>query len=315
METHAFTQFIVERIEREESDFELLFFDESIKAKTNRSKMKFSKETTPFLEDQTYSVSQTIEAIDPNLEGLLPSENSEPRSTFPTQLNPKLFVAPRKIKQLATPADQRIMQSRTAEMVRRMTKETSMKDKMDKGRKWFRKMFRKKADGDLGTLGILSEDHRLNLFEDRINEVADVVDHYEALHLSSQSRLQIRTAIKTLLAQHLILMRATDDEQLVEIREQQELQRVFTRLFTVITIYEDFVASLPDSQSAHSLLATHDDEVAISEDEILENLNDIALDDHTERIVEPEFEEQSKELPELPVKIIEREDIFRLINK
>jgi len=49
LETQAFSQFNLDRIEREETDFEILFFDESIKAKLNRSKMKFTKDPTPFL--------------------------------------------------------------------------------------------------------------------------------------------------------------------------------------------------------------------------------------------------------------------------
>jgi hypothetical protein len=78
-----------------------------------------------------------------------------------------------------------------------------------------------------------------------------VVDHFEALHLSSQSLKDIQDAIAKLHAQHLILMHATDEEQLVEDAEQEELQKVFMRLFTVITIYEDYLAS---SQSSGSLI-------------------------------------------------------------
>ncbi len=70
METQAFSQFTIDRITREESDFDVLFFDESLKAKKNRSKFKISKDVTPFLEDLSYSVKQTIQAMEPNTRGL-----------------------------------------------------------------------------------------------------------------------------------------------------------------------------------------------------------------------------------------------------
>jgi hypothetical protein len=118
------------------------------------------------------------------------------------------------------------------------------------------------------------------MFENRIGQVADVVDHYEALHLSSQSRVEIRAAIETLHSQNLVLMHATDEEQLVEEKEQVELQKVYVRLFAVITIYEDYISSLPDSQSMHSLLGKDDDKSS-----------------------EPEHVSESRELPKLLQKI------------
>ncbi|KAI9325833.1 hypothetical protein DFJ73DRAFT_193343 [Zopfochytrium polystomum] len=70
VETQAFSQFTLERIERPESDYEVLFFDESIKAKLNRSRLKFSKETTPFLRDGAYLIRSTVAAAAPNVEDL-----------------------------------------------------------------------------------------------------------------------------------------------------------------------------------------------------------------------------------------------------
>jgi hypothetical protein len=61
--TQAFAQFILDRIERPENDYEILFFDESIKQKLNRSRMRFSKEATPFLNETTYQISQSYETF------------------------------------------------------------------------------------------------------------------------------------------------------------------------------------------------------------------------------------------------------------
>ncbi len=49
-DTQAFHQFAYDRVERKATDYEVLFFDEAIKAKLNRSKIKISKEATPFLQ-------------------------------------------------------------------------------------------------------------------------------------------------------------------------------------------------------------------------------------------------------------------------
>ena len=70
--TQAFSQFLFARIIRPESDYEILFFDESIKDKLNRSRLKFSKDVTPFLKDPTYGVRAIFPAAAPNLEGLDP---------------------------------------------------------------------------------------------------------------------------------------------------------------------------------------------------------------------------------------------------
>ncbi|KAI8903476.1 hypothetical protein DFJ77DRAFT_92858 [Powellomyces hirtus] len=82
------------------------------------------------------------------------------------------------------------------------------------------------------------------MFEERVSEVTSVLDHYEQLHLSTQSPSEIRSALIQLHAQNLVLMRAADEEQLVDEGEQEDLQGVYMRLFRVITIYEDFMTSL-----------------------------------------------------------------------
>jgi len=49
LDTTAFSFFAFERVVRAREDYEILFFDESIKAKLNRHKVRFTKEETPFL--------------------------------------------------------------------------------------------------------------------------------------------------------------------------------------------------------------------------------------------------------------------------
>ena len=63
LETQAFAQFLLDRTERPENDYEVMYFDECIKQKMNRSRMRFSKEATPFLNETTYQISQGIETL------------------------------------------------------------------------------------------------------------------------------------------------------------------------------------------------------------------------------------------------------------
>jgi hypothetical protein len=50
-----FTQFITDRLLKSDQDPEILVFDEYIKLKLNRSKLKFVKEETPFLNVRQYN--------------------------------------------------------------------------------------------------------------------------------------------------------------------------------------------------------------------------------------------------------------------
>jgi hypothetical protein len=49
VETQCFMQFVIDRHQKSINEFDILFFDESIKEKMNRSKLKLNKDTTPFL--------------------------------------------------------------------------------------------------------------------------------------------------------------------------------------------------------------------------------------------------------------------------
>ncbi|KAI9495919.1 AEX-3 domain-containing protein [Zychaea mexicana] len=64
--SQMFTQFITDRLSKSAEDPEILVFDEFIKLKLNRSRLKFVKEDTPFLNDDSFSISQTIWATPPS---------------------------------------------------------------------------------------------------------------------------------------------------------------------------------------------------------------------------------------------------------
>jgi hypothetical protein len=70
LETQAFDQFTLDRIERPEDDYEILYFDESIKQKMNRSRMRFTKDPTPFLNETTYQISKSITTLPYNTQDL-----------------------------------------------------------------------------------------------------------------------------------------------------------------------------------------------------------------------------------------------------
>ncbi|KAJ3413960.1 hypothetical protein HDV05_007249 [Chytridiales sp. JEL 0842] len=239
VETQAFAQFTLDRVERPESDYEVLFFDESIKAKLNRSKLRFSKETTPFLKDGAYNVRATIQTLQPNMEGLDPKKRYSTQY-FPLALDESLIVPARTVTPLVTEADQRMMRSHTNELVNRARMAQGMKRKQDFS-KWMRtklKHFQKIGGGEIVSIGFLSEEQRRELFEERLRAVSDVIDKYEAAHLSIQSTEEVKAAIEDLHAQHLILMQAAEEE-LVDVSDQDELQVIYNRLFRALTIYED----------------------------------------------------------------------------
>lgn len=60
VDSQMFTQFITDRLAKAPDEPEVLMFDEFIKLKLNRSKFKLVKEDTPFLNDNSYNISQTI---------------------------------------------------------------------------------------------------------------------------------------------------------------------------------------------------------------------------------------------------------------
>ncbi|KAI8826731.1 uncharacterized protein EV422DRAFT_8059 [Fimicolochytrium jonesii] len=251
-ETQAFAQFILDRVERPESDYEVLFFDECIKEKKNRSKLRIGKESTPFLRESAYEVKSTVACLEPK--GLENGDHSFTNQTMPMQLDPRLLQPIRAVQPLITPEDHRMMRHMTNDLVQRARLANNLKRKQDFS-KWMKtkwRHFQKVGGGEVVALGFLSDEQRREMFDERIQEVTAVIDHYEQLHLSIQSLKEVRTALQQLHAQNLVLMRAADEEQLVDEGEQEDLQGVYGRLFRVITIYEDYMASLKSSGAFNS---------------------------------------------------------------
>ncbi|KAF9088481.1 hypothetical protein BGX29_000270, partial [Mortierella sp. GBA35] len=65
-ESQAFVQFVQDRVDRSPGDPEIMFFDEVIKAKINRSRFRLGKEETKFLDDPSYGVQESVKAIPPS---------------------------------------------------------------------------------------------------------------------------------------------------------------------------------------------------------------------------------------------------------
>ncbi|KAG0201010.1 hypothetical protein BGX28_006084 [Mortierella sp. GBA30] len=65
-ESQAFVQFVQDRVDRSPGDPEIMFFDEVIKAKINRSRFRLGKEETKFLDDPSYGIQTTVKAVPPS---------------------------------------------------------------------------------------------------------------------------------------------------------------------------------------------------------------------------------------------------------
>lgn len=111
------------------------------------------------------------------------------------------------------------------------------------------------------------------------------MDKYETAHISSQTRQDISAAIDELHQQNLILMRAADEEQLVDQEQQEDLQKVYSRLFTVITIFEDYFKS-------------HFSSLCLEQTSSMADMTKIEID-----AVDAEMARVEVDLPKLPVKI------------
>ncbi|ORZ16011.1 AEX-3 domain-domain-containing protein [Lobosporangium transversale] len=84
-ESQAFVQFVQDRVDRSPGDPEIMFFDEVIKTKINRSRFRLGKEETKFLDDTSYGIQSTTKAAPPS--GDIDIHNGETRR-FPTGLDP-----------------------------------------------------------------------------------------------------------------------------------------------------------------------------------------------------------------------------------
>eukprot|EP00467_Chlorarachnion_reptans_P001148 CAMPEP_0114513826 /NCGR_PEP_ID=MMETSP0109-20121206/15803_1 /TAXON_ID=29199 /ORGANISM="Chlorarachnion reptans, Strain CCCM449" /LENGTH=994 /DNA_ID=CAMNT_0001693777 /DNA_START=489 /DNA_END=3473 /DNA_ORIENTATION=+ len=98
LQTQAFTRFTDQRVAPgpmpgEVENYDIKFFDESIVAKTNRSRFRFSK-PTPFLDSNDFEIKEALPAPPPDTSGLPPGFTYQ--HTYFPRLNPKLYQATRR---------------------------------------------------------------------------------------------------------------------------------------------------------------------------------------------------------------------------
>lgn len=137
--------------------------------------------------------------------------------------------------------------------------------------KW--KHFKTIGDGQVIGIAFLTDEKRIELFSNRINAVSSVIDIYSMMHLSSKSRLEITEAIKILYEQDVVLRNMTDEEQLVDSSEQDDLRLIYTRLFTVVTIYEDYLVTLDSGKvNDDKMLVERDFNQALGSENLAGNL-------------------------------------------
>jgi hypothetical protein len=99
--TQQFDDFITKRLYSPEMP-DIIFFDQSIDAKLNRSRLKLRKVDTPFLQSaKTHKVLKTFLAVAPN-ESDLSTETPFIYKTWPENFNADLFSTPRPIPSIIT---------------------------------------------------------------------------------------------------------------------------------------------------------------------------------------------------------------------
>jgi pentatricopeptide repeat protein len=99
--TQQFDDFITKRLYSPELS-DIIFFDQSIDAKLNRSRLKLKKLDTPFLQSaKTHKHLQTFLAVEPNATHL-PNETRFIYKSWPEKFDPRLFCNPRPIPSMIT---------------------------------------------------------------------------------------------------------------------------------------------------------------------------------------------------------------------
>jgi pentatricopeptide repeat protein len=99
--TQQFDDFITKRLYSPKMP-DIIFFDQSIEAKLNRSRLKLQKVHTPFLQSaKAHKVLQKFKAVAPSV---METDDVGPfvYATWPETLNPKLFGTPRPIPSMIT---------------------------------------------------------------------------------------------------------------------------------------------------------------------------------------------------------------------
>lgn len=99
--TQQFDDFITKRL-YSPGEPDMIFFDQNIDSKLNRSKLRMKKVETPFLLNaKAHKVLKTIRAVDPTNEGLEPNKVYR-YELWPEKFDPALFGAPRPIPNMIT---------------------------------------------------------------------------------------------------------------------------------------------------------------------------------------------------------------------
>jgi hypothetical protein len=102
--TQQFDDFVSKRMFDAKKAPDVIFFDQSIDAKKNRSRRKFKKVDTPFLHSASaHRDLKTVQAVEPTCEGLPPLPDGEkysPYTTWPVAFDEALFGTPRPIPKI-----------------------------------------------------------------------------------------------------------------------------------------------------------------------------------------------------------------------
>jgi len=124
LKTQMFQRFLEER-EEDSNNASILFFDESVAAKNNRSKktaIKVGKRTTPFLDDDSWQISDTFTPPAPSNWGLPADGRVYSYPKFP-KLDAELFGAVRSVKQWPAEWEQKIQRRGASLRTRRKRKD------------------------------------------------------------------------------------------------------------------------------------------------------------------------------------------------
>jgi hypothetical protein len=102
--TQQFDDFITKRMFDAKKAPDVIFFDQSIEAKKNRSRRKFKKVDTPFLHSASaHRDLKRVQAVEPTCEGLPPLNEGgkySPYKMWPVTFDEKLFGTPRPIPKI-----------------------------------------------------------------------------------------------------------------------------------------------------------------------------------------------------------------------
>eukprot|EP00804_Cyclotella_cryptica_P030375 CCRYP_011909-RA/>CCRYP_011909-RA protein AED:0.01 eAED:0.01 QI:1940/1/1/1/1/1/2/892/737 len=102
--TQQFDDFVTKRMFDAKKAPDVIFFDQSIEAKKNRSRRKFKKVDTPFLHSASaHRDLKRVQAVEPTCEGLPPLPNGEkysPYKMWPVAFDESLFGTPRPIPKI-----------------------------------------------------------------------------------------------------------------------------------------------------------------------------------------------------------------------